>query len=103
MNGGSPPTEPKARTGELTPPGINCSARFCNRRETSSLRDKEFAPRTHQYSSQRYRTDTPYGYDSGRRRGVCPPLVRILKFTGNSCACNNPATRDNYLYDIDLL
>src|SRR5713226_4264273 len=37
-NGGSPPTEPKARTGELTPPGIICSARFCNLREASTLR-----------------------------------------------------------------
>jgi hypothetical protein len=32
----------------------------------------------------------------------CPPYT-VLKFTGNSCACNNPATRDGYVYDIDLL
>src|SRR5260370_34685259 len=37
MNGGSPPTEPKARTGELPPPGIICSARFCNLREASTF------------------------------------------------------------------
>src|SRR5713226_7668644 len=38
MNGGSPPTARKARTGEFTPPGIICSARFCSLRETSTLR-----------------------------------------------------------------
>src|SRR3954452_11046564 len=38
MKGGSPPTEPKARTGEFTPPGMTCSARFCNLREASTLR-----------------------------------------------------------------
>ena len=39
INGGSPPTEPKARTGEFTPPGIMLSARFCRRRDCSVLRD----------------------------------------------------------------
>src|ERR1700758_4697251 len=39
INGGSPPTEPKARTGEFTPPGIMLSARFCKRRDCSVLRD----------------------------------------------------------------
>src|SRR4051812_24579382 len=28
MNGGVPPTEPKARTGEFTPPGIRARARW---------------------------------------------------------------------------
>src|SRR5712691_574056 len=40
INGGSPPTEPKARTGEFTPPGIMLSARFCRRRDCSTFRDK---------------------------------------------------------------
>ena len=26
MNGATPPTEPKARTGEFTPPGVTCTA-----------------------------------------------------------------------------
>src|SRR5579871_5519 len=39
MNGGSPPTEPNARTGEFTPPGIMLAARCCRRRECSVLRD----------------------------------------------------------------
>src|SRR5712675_3046855 len=39
INGGSPPTEPKARTGEFTPPGIMPSARFCKRRDCSTFRD----------------------------------------------------------------
>src|SRR5262249_44942395 len=38
MNGGSPPTARKARTGESTPPGMTFSARACNSRERSSLR-----------------------------------------------------------------
>src|ERR1700728_4162974 len=38
MYSGSPPTLQKARTGEFTPPGINCSARFCNLRDCSVLR-----------------------------------------------------------------
>src|SRR2546426_7299398 len=38
MNGGSPPTARKARTGEFTPPGIICSARSYNLRDCSSLR-----------------------------------------------------------------
>src|SRR5215470_11271204 len=36
--GGSPPTARNARTGELTPPGISISARFCSLRDWSSLR-----------------------------------------------------------------
>ena len=32
MKGASPPTAPKARTGEFTPPGIIFSARFCSLR-----------------------------------------------------------------------
>src|SRR5438270_8310275 len=39
MNGASPPTAPNALTGEFTPPGIMLSARFCNRRDCSVLRD----------------------------------------------------------------
>src|SRR5580698_1000435 len=39
INGGSPPTEPKARTGEFTPPGIMLSARCCKRRDCSTFRD----------------------------------------------------------------
>src|SRR5208282_70427 len=39
INGGSPPTEPKARTGEFTPPGIMLSARCCKRRDCSAFRD----------------------------------------------------------------
>src|SRR3954468_23258000 len=38
MNGASHSTALNARTGELTPPGISCSARFCRRRHSSSLR-----------------------------------------------------------------
>src|SRR6202049_5222370 len=38
MKGASPPTERKARTGELTPPGIICSARCCSLRDMSILR-----------------------------------------------------------------
>src|SRR6266516_1776087 len=38
MNGGSPPTERNARTGEFTPPGIMLSARCCSRRDCSVLR-----------------------------------------------------------------
>src|ERR1700728_625711 len=39
INGGSPPTDPNARTGELTPPGIIFSARCCRRRDCSTFRD----------------------------------------------------------------
>src|SRR5580700_10233417 len=39
MNGGSPPTDPKARTGEFTPPGIMLSARCCKRRDCSTFRE----------------------------------------------------------------
>src|SRR5271167_2872741 len=39
INGGSPPTEPNARTGEFTPPGIMLSARCCKRRERSTFRE----------------------------------------------------------------
>src|SRR5580658_8348522 len=39
INRGSPPTEPKARTGEFTPPGIIDSARCCRRRDCSTFRD----------------------------------------------------------------
>src|SRR6266542_2074501 len=35
--GGSPPTARKARTGEFTPPGKNCSARCCRACERSSF------------------------------------------------------------------
>src|SRR5215469_2111919 len=38
INGGSPPTDLKARTGEFTPPGIMLSARCCRRRDCSVLR-----------------------------------------------------------------
>src|SRR5208282_1345252 len=38
MYSGSQPTLRKARTGEFTPPGINCSARFCSLRDSSVLR-----------------------------------------------------------------
>src|ERR1700683_5438611 len=38
INGGSPPTERNARTGELTPPGIMLSARCCRRRDCSTFR-----------------------------------------------------------------
>src|SRR6478672_615314 len=38
MNGASHSTALKARTGELTPPGISCSARSRSRRLSSSLR-----------------------------------------------------------------
>src|ERR1700752_2893232 len=38
INGGSPPTARKARTGEFTPPGIMLSARCCRRRDCSVLR-----------------------------------------------------------------
>src|SRR6185312_3788639 len=33
INGGSPPTARKARTGELTPPGKSFSARSCRSRD----------------------------------------------------------------------
>src|SRR5689334_20749722 len=39
INGASPPTDRKARTGEFTPPGIMLSARCCKRRDCSVLRD----------------------------------------------------------------
>src|SRR5690242_18038112 len=54
MNGGSPPTERNARTGELTPPGIICSARFCSLLETSTLRVMIMFRGTRYYSSQAY-------------------------------------------------
>src|ERR1700688_2439283 len=39
INGGSPPTERNARTGEFTPPGIMLSARCCRRRDCSVFCD----------------------------------------------------------------
>src|SRR5258708_3610619 len=39
INGGSPPTEPNARTGEFTPPGMRPSARCCKRRDCSTFRE----------------------------------------------------------------
>src|ERR1700685_1669589 len=38
INGGLPPTERNARTGEFTPPGIMLSARCCKRRDCSTFR-----------------------------------------------------------------
>src|SRR5512132_2309743 len=38
IKGGSPPTDLNARTGESTPPGMNCSALCCSLREASKLR-----------------------------------------------------------------
>src|SRR5215471_11412537 len=38
INGDSHPTALKARTGEFTPPGINCSARCCRRLHLLSFR-----------------------------------------------------------------
>src|SRR5215831_11469859 len=38
INGGSPPTDLNARTGEFTPPGIMLSARCCRSRDCSVLR-----------------------------------------------------------------
>src|ERR1700733_10520424 len=37
IKGGSPPTDPNPRTGELTPPGIMLSARSCKRRDCSTF------------------------------------------------------------------
>ena len=51
MKRGVPPTAPKARTGELTPPGVTACARAKSCRETSSV------TRT---SSQPPRLATPY-------------------------------------------
>src|SRR3954468_3828090 len=53
MIGGSPPTAPKARTGEFTPPGKSRSARWCSLRDFSSFTFRNvpagtaFAPRRH--------------------------------------------------------
>src|SRR5579864_5424894 len=52
MNGGSPPTARKARTGEFTPPGIKASARFCNLRDSSKERMGQ-ADGTVKYSRRR--------------------------------------------------
>src|SRR5580658_10217836 len=38
INSGSPPTDPNARTGEFTPPGIMLAARSCKRRDCSTFR-----------------------------------------------------------------
>src|SRR5271163_2389396 len=54
INGGSPPTEPNARTGEFTPPGIMLSARCCKRRDSSTFRlivDGIVAPTTEECQS----------------------------------------------------
>src|SRR5271165_2993988 len=39
MNGGSPPTDRNARTGEFTPPGIMLTARCCRRCDCSVFLD----------------------------------------------------------------
>src|SRR5215469_1652603 len=45
MNGASHSTALKARTGELTPPGISFAARECRRRDSSSFRGIILLPR----------------------------------------------------------
>src|SRR5580704_16433752 len=101
MNGGSHPTERKALTGELTPPGIICSARFCNLREASTLRDMaRFAARTNKYISQ----PSPCGCgrparaELSNRPGLArPPKPRPLR---NLPEIHLPATILQHAFDI---
>src|SRR5579863_8151377 len=53
MNGGSPPTDLNARTGEFTPPGIMLSARSCRRRDCSVLRDVVVGIRSPRHGERR--------------------------------------------------
>src|ERR1700751_5851145 len=80
MNGGSPPTARKARTGESTPPGRRRSARCCNSRERSSFRmalSIERRTRCSQKSGSAVRDMRKQsGFGSGRGRGRCGDFLR---------------------------
>src|SRR5271165_4204155 len=92
MKGASPPTERKARTGELTPPGIICSARCCNLRDISVLRAMG-SPKgklvIYGNSEERKRADLAV-------RGVTPESRQAAEFTGYLQSRNSPATRTGY-------
>src|SRR5208282_818876 len=72
MYRGSHPTLRKARTGEFTPPGISCSARFCSLRDSSVLR----------------------GIGSS-----FPVSLHLIEFIGDSRNRNTPAISRGYLGD----
>src|SRR5581483_175842 len=63
INGGSPPTDRNARTGEFTPPGIMLSARCCSRRDCSVFREVVLG-----IESSRHREDNLKAEKSARRR-----------------------------------
>src|SRR5215467_11196908 len=93
INGGSPPTERKARTGEFTPPGIIDSARCCRRRDCSVLRD------------------VVVGINSSRRgENGCHSLSACVndkysshtEFIRYSSFCNPVATSQRYLRVIQV-
>src|SRR6476661_8357574 len=108
INGGSPPTEPNARTGELTPPGIICSARFCNLREASCWRVMAFPVKPINIAAAVATWGHPPPAVPGEAKlhrglgasdyGSSTPI-----FTGNSFVRNIPATCRHYCGDSDML
>src|ERR1035441_286555 len=88
-NGGVPPTDRKARTGELTPPGMSRSARVCKARDLSRLRAivrySPFALRSSLTGVQRKTEEFI--------RVGAEPVVR--KITGIVTLGVNPSTENN--------
>src|SRR5258708_15681170 len=92
INGGSPPTEPNARTGEFTPPGITPSARCCNRRDLFTFREVVGgieAPRGKMSTNE-----TDYYSSAGAKQ-----INQI--FTTSPSFCN--MARGNWSHQLDLL
>src|SRR6266496_962259 len=95
INGGSPPTERNARTGEFTPPGIMLSARCCRRRDCSVLRDvvDSIEPSRHgEISRQQMEPNASDYYSSAHQ----------AEFIRYSSFCNRLATCPRYRKVIRL-
>src|SRR3954451_16364182 len=79
IKGASHSTALNARTGELTPPGISCSARFCRRRHSSSLRGI-YLPVLDQTTSQLSRGPSCLLYVGTAALGCPTTIARIPKY-----------------------
>jgi hypothetical protein len=98
MNKGSPPTARNARTGEFTPPGIMLSARSCNFRDFSVLRDVVDAIdpfRRQKQGSQHFIASSKWQANTIAAHRVFE-LIRYSRF------CNHLATSRQYLQLIKL-
>src|ERR1700693_1534802 len=87
MKGASPPTEPKARTGELTPPGIIRSARCCSWRDISILRVMGSPKGNWSYMV------TAGSTSAGVTTSMSNEVTEFIEYLQS---CNNPETRSRY-------